>query len=575
MQSMPASISPGQHVLAEAVGRDPRAVRVRDGDRLGERVGRERRRQVAGLAVDPVADQLHPAVAALRLQRDVRGEVARLDLVGVVADVAPGAGDVAPGAHQPRQVVAVVDPRGVDRRAAVAQQQRAGVAVGDRLLLAGRLVDAAVRVEPDVAVRVDQARHDPAARDQLGRGDGLVGDAPVDDVQVAALAVGQDRSGEPQRRHAARRYRAPRRWPDRAIGAGRFRRCRRRRPRRCTGTSPTHGRSRAGPPDDHRRRPHDHRHRDRDRRPGGRGRDARAELLALRLLDQFSGAVELLTVELGRRLGLYAVLAGTGAVTAAELATARLDRAALRAGVARPAGRRRHRRRRRARPVRASGCSRCRRRTRPCCSTRESPAYLVGAAPLARAVAASLPGRRRRVRHRHRRRVRRLRPRAALRHRRAQPPGLRARHPRLGRAPARRRRPARDRRRDPRRRVRRGLVEHRPGPRLPARPRRGRRPRRRLGEGRARPRRPSRPRGPGQRVAGQRRRARPAPRARGRAGDAGDGVPGAARHGRAGAGAGRVPGAARRRRRRAGRRRARQRTPRPRRPTRTSAASSR
>ena len=62
------------------------------------------------VALDPVADQLHPAVAALRLLGDVRRELGRLDLVGVVADVALGAGDVPTGADQPGQVVAVVDP---------------------------------------------------------------------------------------------------------------------------------------------------------------------------------------------------------------------------------------------------------------------------------------------------------------------------------------------------------------------------------------------------------------------------------------------------------------------------------
>ena len=56
-------------------------------------------------------------------------------------------------------------------------------------------------VEPDVAVRVDEPRDDPPLGDQLGRGDRLVGDPPVHDVQVAALAVGQDRATEPERVH--------------------------------------------------------------------------------------------------------------------------------------------------------------------------------------------------------------------------------------------------------------------------------------------------------------------------------------------------------------------------------------
>lgn len=48
--------------------------------------------------------------------------------------------------------------------------------------------------------------------------------------------------------------------------------------------------------------------------------EARAELLAVQLLSQLGGAVELLTVELGRRLGLYQVLAALGPTTAAQLA---------------------------------------------------------------------------------------------------------------------------------------------------------------------------------------------------------------------------------------------------------------
>jgi SAM-dependent methyltransferase len=47
---------------------------------------------------------------------------------------------------------------------------------------------------------------------------------------------------------------------------------------------------------------------------------ARAQALALQLLGQFGAAVELLTVELGRRLGLYDALLVAGPVTAVELA---------------------------------------------------------------------------------------------------------------------------------------------------------------------------------------------------------------------------------------------------------------
>ena len=58
----------------------------------------------------------------------------------------------------------------VDRRAGVAQQQRAGVAVEQRLLgLRLGVRDVALRRQPDVAVGVDEAGRDPAAGgDRLG-----------------------------------------------------------------------------------------------------------------------------------------------------------------------------------------------------------------------------------------------------------------------------------------------------------------------------------------------------------------------------------------------------------------------
>ena len=120
---------PRQHRAPKqcAVTRAPLLVRRRDRGR--ERLRRERRREVALLAGDPVPHQLDPAVPGARLAGGRVGELAGLDLVGVVADVALGAGQVPPAADQARQVVAVVDPAGVGRRAGVADQQRPGVAV--------------------------------------------------------------------------------------------------------------------------------------------------------------------------------------------------------------------------------------------------------------------------------------------------------------------------------------------------------------------------------------------------------------------------------------------------------------
>ena len=53
--------------------------------------------------------------------------------------------------------------------------------------------DRPVGAEADVAVGVDEARHDPAAGgDGLGAGRRLEGEAPVDDPEVALLLLGQE-----------------------------------------------------------------------------------------------------------------------------------------------------------------------------------------------------------------------------------------------------------------------------------------------------------------------------------------------------------------------------------------------
>ena len=83
INSMMSSVSPGavldavdprpdqtgQRILAEDVRGDPRTVGVGGVDRRLEHVVGPQRRQIAYAAVDPVADQLDPAVAALCLQR--------------------------------------------------------------------------------------------------------------------------------------------------------------------------------------------------------------------------------------------------------------------------------------------------------------------------------------------------------------------------------------------------------------------------------------------------------------------------------------------------------------------------
>ena len=85
----------------------------------------------------------------------------RVDLDADVAGVALRRRDVAAVANDLRQVMVMIHPVRVDGYAAVAQGERAGVAVGDRLGLLLFLVGAAVERETDVAVRVDQSRHEP------------------------------------------------------------------------------------------------------------------------------------------------------------------------------------------------------------------------------------------------------------------------------------------------------------------------------------------------------------------------------------------------------------------------------
>ena len=199
MQSMPASISPastsGPKQCAVTFAPCSWAAAIAAANASGGNDG-VRSPVVAG---DPVADQLDPAVAALRLLGDVRRQVVGLDLVGVVADVAPGAGDVPAGPDQPRQVVAVVDPAGVGGRAAVAEQQRAARRGPRSPAARWPRRDRAVVVETEVAVGVDQPGTIQPSTARSAPGTRLVGDPAVDDVQLARLAVGQDRAGEPER----------------------------------------------------------------------------------------------------------------------------------------------------------------------------------------------------------------------------------------------------------------------------------------------------------------------------------------------------------------------------------------
>src|ERR1700727_3822964 len=96
------------------------------------------------------------------------------------------------GANDARQVVAIVQAAGVDRRSAVAQQQRADLAFG--LSLCDRLVesDAALRPQPDMAMRIDQPGQNPAAVENcVSAADRFAADPTVNDPQFDGFFVGE------------------------------------------------------------------------------------------------------------------------------------------------------------------------------------------------------------------------------------------------------------------------------------------------------------------------------------------------------------------------------------------------
>ena len=149
MQSVPAAAKSG-------------ALLVGGCHRGDNRLARPAGRQVAGLPIDPVTHELDPAIAPARLHPDVRDEFVGLDLVGVVADVAPGPGDVFAGPDDSWQVVPVVDPPGVGWAARVADEQGAGIPISGGLPLGNVGLDRAVVVQAHVTVGVDEAGQRPA-----------------------------------------------------------------------------------------------------------------------------------------------------------------------------------------------------------------------------------------------------------------------------------------------------------------------------------------------------------------------------------------------------------------------------
>ena len=106
----------GQRVLAEDVRGDAGAVGVRGFDGGLEDVVGPQRREIADGTVNPVADQLDPAVAAAGLLGDRHGQqgfVFQLHREAGLITLRPG--QVLSGADDAGQVVVVVEAAGVRR----------------------------------------------------------------------------------------------------------------------------------------------------------------------------------------------------------------------------------------------------------------------------------------------------------------------------------------------------------------------------------------------------------------------------------------------------------------------------
>src|SRR2546423_3060486 len=92
------------------------------------------RSQITDKTVDPIADELHPAVTAGGLPDDFVREFVRLQFDRQIADITLGPGQMPAGPNDARRVVAVVQPPGVHRGPGIADEQRADIPLDVRLL---------------------------------------------------------------------------------------------------------------------------------------------------------------------------------------------------------------------------------------------------------------------------------------------------------------------------------------------------------------------------------------------------------------------------------------------------------
>jgi hypothetical protein len=110
------------------------------------------------------------------------------------------------GPDDPGKIMVIVKTAGIGGRTTVTQQQCAGVTFG--LSLGDRLVefDPTVWAETDVAMRIDQARQDPATvEDCLGTAHGLTAQDTVGDPPLDVLFIGQPAATDVEHRGGHRR----------------------------------------------------------------------------------------------------------------------------------------------------------------------------------------------------------------------------------------------------------------------------------------------------------------------------------------------------------------------------------
>ncbi|MCY1230099.1 hypothetical protein D9M72_424960 [compost metagenome] len=123
-----------QGVLCETVGGHPGAFVVGGAHSVPHQCGRERRRKVAGVPVDPVPYELDPAVTRQRLLAYGLDQSVRFHFDGESPEVAARPGDVAAGADDARQLRPLLEPARVVDGAGITDEQRARVPVRDSLL---------------------------------------------------------------------------------------------------------------------------------------------------------------------------------------------------------------------------------------------------------------------------------------------------------------------------------------------------------------------------------------------------------------------------------------------------------